>query len=171
MTFGQFGEVTIVSQLSQAVEADRLREELLEEIGRLERSLHEARLSLESQPSADAGPRVLSIDEHRVRRILAARRIRERQLGEDLFADPAWDLLLEAFAAHLAQKQVGISDLCAASNMPRSVALRWIKKLEQEGWLSAAYANDGRQCMELTPEGSLRLKRYFEVVGPTLLLI
>jgi len=146
----------------------RLKDELLEEIARLERSLEEARLALEPEPRERGGRGALLVDEHKVRRVLAARRIRERQLGEDLFADPAWDLLLEAFASDLGQKRTTVSELCQATNVPQSVAIRWIKKLEQDEWL---IRSQDEQELELTPQGAARLRRYFEVVGSALLLV
>jgi predicted transcriptional regulator len=150
---------------------DSLREGLLEEIVQLERRLQEARLALEPEPHAGTRSGPLLIDEDKVRRVLAARRIRERQLGEDLFADPAWDLLLEAFAADLGQKHLTVAALCLATNVPQSVAIRWIKKLEQDGWLHRSRALEERQSIELTPRGSVRLRRYFEGVGSALLLV
>jgi len=148
----------------------QLREELLEEIARLERSLEEARLALQPESIAEARSGAFLVDENKVRRVLAARRIRERQLGQDLFADPAWDLLLEAFAAELGQKRTSISQLCLATNVPQSVAIRWIDKLEHDGWLNRPQACDEQQ-IELTTEGSVKLRRYFEVVGPAPLLV
>lgn len=148
----------------------QLREELLEEIARLEHSLEEARLALQPEPIAEARSGAFPVDEDKVRRVLAARRIRVRQLGQDLFADPAWDLLLEAFAAELGQKRTSISQLCLATNVPQPVAMRWIDKLAQDGWFNRPQASDERQ-IELTPEGSVKLRRYFEAVGPAALLV
>ena len=158
-----------VSKSFPSIAPPGLRNELLEEIARLERCLLEARLALEPEPEAEPPLGTLIIDENRIRRLLVARRIRETQLGEELFADPAWDLLLEAFAADLGQKRISISDLCEASTVPHSVTRRWIRKLEEEGWFSPSETADQR--IELTAEGSARLRRYFEIVGPTLLLV
>lgn len=153
---------------SQSVESASDR--LLREIARLERCLHDAKQALESEAARQEGSRAFLIDEDKVRRILAARRIRDRQLGHDLFAEPAWDLLLEAFAADLSQERTSVSTLCAASNVPASVAMRWLTKLEQDGWLKRSPGRAEPQLVELTPEGSLRLRRYFELVAPTLLI-
>jgi hypothetical protein len=149
----------------------RLKEGLLEEIDRLERSLQEARLALDPESAERTRSEALLVDEDKVRRVLAARRIRERQLGEDLFADPAWDLLLEAFAADVGQKNITVSELCLATNVPEPVAIRWVRKLEQDGWFNRPQSSDERPWIELTPEGSVRLRRYFEVVGTALLLV
>jgi DNA-binding IclR family transcriptional regulator len=76
--------------------------------------------------------------------------------------------LLEAFAADLGQKRTTVSELCQATIVPQSVAIRWIKKLEQDEWLSRS---QDEQELELTAQGAARLRRYFEVVGSALLLV
>lgn len=146
-----------------------IRDELLAEIARLERCLLEARLALEPEPTAKPGSGAVIIDENRIRRLLVARRIRDTHLGDELFADPAWDLLLQAFAADLGQKRMSVSELCEALTVPHSVTRRWIKKLEEDGYFRRREAPD--ELVELTTEGSARLRRYFEIVGPTLLLV
>lgn len=144
-------------------------DELLQEISRLEELLRQARRTLDPVSLPEQSGGALSLNEGKIRRVLAARRIRDRQLGEDLFCDPAWDLLLQAFAAQLGQTNVSASDLVQASNVPGSVALRWIRKLEQDGWLSRRSTPDG-EILELTLEGSIRLRRFFEMVAPGLLI-
>ena len=148
----------------------RIRDELLEEIARLELSLQEARSRLEPESSPESRSESL-LDEHKIRRILVARRIRERLLGADLFADPAWDLLLAALAADLGRKPADLSDLCQTWNIPSSVAERWIRKLEKDGWLNLSGTDREPWQIELTPEGAARLRRYFDMVGPTFLLL
>jgi DNA-binding MarR family transcriptional regulator len=65
-----------------------------------------------------------------VRSIIRLRRLREDYLGENLFADPAWDMLLELYAARLDGRQVSVSCLCIAAAVPATTALRWISTLE-----------------------------------------
>jgi DNA-binding MarR family transcriptional regulator len=143
---------------------------VLEKLAGLERVLHELKqgLSPGAPETFGAGH---GVDDAKVRRIIRARRIREQQLGPELFADPAWDLLLEAFAADLRHEWLTVSHLCRASRMPETTALRWIKLLEKEGWLKEAQSPDGRKWMELTLQGSSRLRRYFDAIGPASFLI
>ena len=109
---------------------------------------------------------VSTVEEAAVRRILAARRVREQQLGPELFADPAWDLLLEALAAEAGRKTLSISRLKGAANVPPSTAERWIRKLENDGWLYRTERfGDGDQNVSLTPEGSAKLRHLFETVA------
>jgi DNA-binding MarR family transcriptional regulator len=71
----------------------------------------------------------------RVRRILKARRARDGLFDGDLFADPAWDILLELYEAELSNRRLSISSLCIGAAVPPTTALRWIKSLEQRGLL------------------------------------
>ncbi len=80
------------------------------------------------------------------RRIIAERRRRERTLGSELFADPAWDMLLDLYAAYHERRNVSVSSLCIASAVPATTALRWIKTMTEKGLLSrSADAHDGRR--------------------------
>ena len=67
-----------------------------------------------------------------VRRIIKARRDRGRFFPRHLFADPAWDMLLELYAAELEQVRISVSKLCDASDVPATTALRWISTLVNE---------------------------------------
>ena len=93
------------------------------------------------------------------RRIYAARRARERHLGADLFADPAWDLLLDLYVNHFERRAVSTSSACIAAAVPATTALRWIDKLEAAGMLFRRPAgSDYRKShLELTPEALDRM--------------
>jgi len=68
-----------------------------------------------------------------IRRAIKARRNRDQFLPGHLFADPAWDMLLELYAAELDQTRLSISILCDRAAVPATTALRWISTLEKEG--------------------------------------
>ncbi len=70
--------------------------------------------------------------EELVRSIQQARLDRIRFFPPQLFADPAWDMLLELYAAQLAELEVSVADLCIASNAPATVALECLSALERE---------------------------------------
>jgi hypothetical protein len=61
-----------------------------------------------------------------VREIIKKRRLRERFFGAELFADPAWDILLDLKAAGLEGQNVSVSSLCIAAAVPPTTALRWV---------------------------------------------
>ncbi len=64
-----------------------------------------------------------------VRAEIARRRKRESFFTENLFADPAWDILLDLYAAELERSNVSISSACIAASVPQTTALRWIDML------------------------------------------
>jgi DNA-binding MarR family transcriptional regulator/ActR/RegA family two-component response regulator len=68
-----------------------------------------------------------------IRALLRARRLREQYLAADLFADPAWDMILDLMAARLTGKRVSVSSLCIAAAVPPTTALRWIRQLTERG--------------------------------------
>ena len=67
----------------------------------------------------------------RVRQYLRARRLRERLLPAELFADPAWDMLLDLYASEFERQRVSISSACIAAAVPATTALRWLARLEE----------------------------------------
>jgi hypothetical protein len=73
------------------------------------------------------------IDATLVRRLIRIRRDRDRYLPAEIFADPAWDMLLDLMAAQLEQREVPVSSLCIAAAVPTTTALRWIRSLTDAG--------------------------------------
>ena len=67
------------------------------------------------------------------RQYLRARRIRDGLFPEGIFADPAWDMLLDLFACSLEGTKVSVSDACSAASVPPTTALRWVDRLEDCG--------------------------------------
>ena len=158
-----------VSDIASDNNAERLRQ-LSEEVGRIASTL--ARLStgpgvpvrvVEQPAAADVIP--LSADT--VRSVIRARRLRARYFREELFADPAWDMLLDLLQAEIAQLRVPVSSLCIAAAVPATTALRWLKTMVSEGlFVRRADPHDGRRVfVELAPEASQALRRYFAEVG------
>lgn len=67
--------------------------------------------------------------------LLMARRLREEVLGVELFSDPAWDILLDIYAAEARGERIQISSLAPMSGVPSSTARRWADKLVKLGLL------------------------------------
>ncbi|WP_158703069.1 MarR family winged helix-turn-helix transcriptional regulator [Allosphingosinicella vermicomposti] len=65
----------------------------------------------------------------KVRTYIRTRRLREQLLPGDLFGEPAWDILVDLYAADLEQKKVSISSACIAASVPATTALRWLNRL------------------------------------------
>jgi DNA-binding MarR family transcriptional regulator len=108
------------------------------------------------QPCSDAS----------IRGILQSRLERGSCFPADLFSDPAWDMLLDLYAAELAQVRVSVTSLCIASNAPTSTALRWISALEREKLIERRPDPlDGRRFfLSLTNDAVERFERYFGVL-------
>ena len=146
----------------------RLRQ-LSDEVSRIAATL--ARLSTgpgqtpveRPEPAGDAPPVSLET----VRQVIRARRLRVRYFDEELFADPAWDMLLDLLQAEIAQHRVPVSSLCIAAAVPATTALRWIKSMTDAGlFRRRADPHDGRRVfVELAPPASEALRRYFRDVG------
>lgn len=73
----------------------------------------------------------VSRTEQRLEWILSLRRARSETLGEGLFSDPAWDLMLQLFAAKLRGHKMRLADL--RSDAPSSTIARWASVLEERG--------------------------------------
>lgn len=68
-----------------------------------------------------------------VAEILRFRKYRNKAFGDDLFGEPAWDILLELYTAARTGRRLSVSGACYVSGVPQSTALRWITRLERDG--------------------------------------
>lgn len=98
-----------------------------------------------------------------LREIIKLRRLRDRFFQPDLFADPAWDILLDLKAAAQEGQQVSVSSLCIAAAVPPTTALRWITAMTENKMLVRRQdPSDARRVfIELSQETSARLDDYF----------
>jgi hypothetical protein len=149
--------------------AARLRQ-LSDEVSRIAATL--ARLSAEPvapTPAAEPirGSGLPDVSADTVRTIIRARRLRGRYFPQEIFADPAWDMLLDLLQAEISQLRVPVSSLCIAAAVPATTALRWLKTMVSQGlFVRRADPHDGRRVfVELAPETSLAMRRYFAEVG------
>jgi DNA-binding MarR family transcriptional regulator len=126
---------------------------------------HTARPQLSPSPS-DSTVSDNALRASRVRERIRQRRTRESLFNTDLFADPAWDMLLDLYAAELEGGDVSVSSLCIAAAVPTTTALRWIKLLSDQGWLVRQQdPHDGRRInMRLSKGSRSRLNRYFDAL-------
>ncbi len=141
-----------------------LLHQLSEEVGRIAGIL--ASLSDEDE----AGPeraRALTEEETftdaaAIRAIIRARRLRDQFFRGELFADPAWDMLLDLMAARIERGRVAVSSLCIAAAVPATTALRWIKALTDRGiFVRSADPQDGRRVfIELSDEAARSMAAY-----------
>lgn len=58
------------------------------------------------------------------------RRIRERKLSNDIFGEPAWDMLLDLFIADQEGRRLQVTSVCIGAAVPCTTALRWLGVLQ-----------------------------------------
>jgi DNA-binding MarR family transcriptional regulator len=171
------------ADVSGELEPQRLRR-LADEVSRIARTL--ASLSDNQRPSEGYGANLVSDFQRpfrfeestdmdaaetlpsaeEVRRLLRLRRLRDSFFDASLFADPAWDILLDLTAARIERVQVAVSSLCIAASVPPTTALRWIKAMTDHGLLErVADPDDGRRVfIQLSTSALTGIKRYFSAV-------
>lgn len=108
-------------------------------------------------------------DPRMVRRIIRQRQMRGRFLDADLFADPAWDMLLDLTAAHVEKAKVSVTSLCIASGVPPTTALRWIGQMTEAGLLRRIEDESDRRraFLTLTDKAVEAMAGYFAELGNT----
>jgi DNA-binding MarR family transcriptional regulator len=86
-----------------------------------------------------------------VARLRKLRLRRNEVIGAPLFRDPAWDMLLELFAAHESGRKVTVSSLCYASGVPPTTALRQLQRLERHGLLTRSGDSEDNRRWYIEP--------------------
>ncbi len=133
-----------VTRDSEVVRLRRLNEEvarIADALARLTRGEFEEEDEIERRTGIRApdmeyrGPDEPPIDvaANEIRAVIRARRLRGQYFASELFADPAWDMLLDLFAAGLERRRVSVSSLCIAAAVPPTTALRWIGTMHEAG--------------------------------------
>ena len=86
--------------------------------------------------------------------IYSARRLRHDFFPPAMFADPAWDMLLDLYVARAEGRTVSTSSACLGARVPQTTGLRWLDKLEKAGAIvRRAAADDMRMInVELSPQ-------------------
>lgn len=168
-------DVPRVRDISSELDPLRLQR-LADEVGRIAKVLsslatHDARAPLEprvndvqrgfaAEPVEQTVSRIKSSD---IRTMLRRRRLRNKFFDATLFADPAWDMLLDLMAARLDGEEVAVSSLCIAAAVPPTTALRWIRAMTDEGLFERHDdPTDGRRIfIRLTDKGAQAMNAYF----------
>ncbi|GGE20871.1 hypothetical protein GCM10011529_29370 [Polymorphobacter glacialis] len=120
---------------------------------------------------AETQRRIPEADQHvdaiLVRRLLKVRRDRNRFFPAEIFADPAWDMLLDLTAARLESKTVPVSSLCIAAAVPTTTALRWIRSLTEAGLFERQTdpADARRTWISLSGEAAGGMLAYLRMFG------
>ncbi|HEX8447956.1 MAG TPA: MarR family winged helix-turn-helix transcriptional regulator [Allosphingosinicella sp.] len=154
------------SEVEKARATVRLQQ-LSEEVGRIANVLaalseHEAAAAAMAAVGGASSRDDGALDPAFIRSIIRVRRLRDHFFKSDLFADPAWDMLLDLMAARVERQRVAVSSLCIAAAVPPTTALRWIKSLCDQGlFVRVADPEDGRRVfIELSNETAARMEAY-----------
>jgi DNA-binding MarR family transcriptional regulator len=95
---------------------------------------------------------------------IEARAARARFFKASLFSDPAWDILLDLFAADQEGRRISISAVGLTAGIPLTTALRWINALEREDLVErAGDPTDARRTfLRLSDKGRGAMSLYFQ---------
>jgi hypothetical protein len=93
--------------------------------------------------------------------------------SEDLFGEPAWDILLDLFIAAKERRRVSVTSACIGSAVPSTTALRWITILEKQGLLAReADPGDARRVyVKLSTRGYSAMLEYFASASRSVVLL
>lgn len=105
-----------------------------------------------------------------LRAIIGARSLRNRFFPSQIFADPAWDILLDLTRAKLDGQQVSVSSVCIAASVPMSTALRWVRQMTEAGLLRrwTDPKDRRRDLIALTDTTAEHMRDYLTAVHATL---
>ncbi|MEA3066055.1 MAG: hypothetical protein QOJ27_2516 [Sphingomonadales bacterium] len=144
-------------------------QQLSEEVGRIANvlaALSEDEAAAAAMAAVGAAPVAEGerVDAAFIRSIIRARRLRDHFFRGEMFADPAWDMLLDLMAARVERQRVAVSSLCIAAAVPPTTALRWIKTLCDQGlFVRVADPEDGRRVfIELSTETATMMEAYLK---------
>ncbi len=100
------------------------------------------------------------ITEDQIQSILDIRRQRAEIFGEGLFSDPAWDILLELFAAELGNRKISLADMTSIA--PESTLARWVAALEERGLVECELdpIHAGQMDLALSRDCAARMRRF-----------
>ncbi|CAN5866396.1 hypothetical protein BH11PSE6_BH11PSE6_12330 [soil metagenome] len=147
-------EVARIAEVLARLTREEEGDSALRSVGLKSRPGHHATL-----PDGDSMP----VSAREVRDAIRARRLRDQYFQRGLFEDPAWDMLLDLFAAELEEARVSVSSLCIAAAVAPTTALRWIAKMTEAGvFVRQADPFDKRRAfMALSPGARHGMRDYF----------
>lgn len=97
-------------------------------------------------------------------RMYRARRRRTRHFPQ-MFAEPAWDMLLDLFISKVRGRLVNITSLCIAGVVPETTGKRWIRMLEEHGLIERHTSSDRRVTPVLLTDRGYKVMRQYLIEG------
>ena len=133
---------------------------------------------LETQQTCDEAVRALSdgsLEEmmsartsvgHRasVATIIRGRQTRAQFMPENWFSDPAWDILLHLYEAHLDGVEHSVGDLGSFASTSPATTNRWLDVLFSRGWIHRRRCerDQRRVFVSLTETGAEKMRDYLD---------
>lgn len=89
--------------------------------------------------------------------------------NDELFGEPAWDILLDLYIANVENKSVSVSSACIGSAAPPTTGLRWLGVLSEQGLIAREHdpEDQRRVLVRLTDKGLGAMDEYFASLGLT----
>ena len=89
------------------------------------------------------------------------RRARDSVFDGGMLREPAWDILLDLYIAHLDATAIRVSSACIAACVPATTGLRWLTVLEEQGLIIRTQDDDARATrVALTKHGACKMTEY-----------
>ncbi|MEM6909753.1 MAG: winged helix DNA-binding protein [Pseudomonadota bacterium] len=113
-------------------------------------------------PSDPAQARLVYLE--MAREAYTTRRQRTAIFGNvELFGEPAWDILLDLYIAHVENKAVSVSSACIGSASPPTTGLRWLGVLAEHDLVLREHdpEDQRRVLVRLTDRGLDAMDTYF----------
>jgi DNA-binding MarR family transcriptional regulator len=89
------------------------------------------------------------------RRAVLAIATRDKHFRPGLFVDPEWRMLLDLYIARILEREISVSSLAIASQIPATTALRHIADLEKHGEIRRlADPSDKRRCFVIISDSA-----------------
>ncbi len=98
---------------------------------------------------------------HAAREIAKMMQLRRAELGDDLFADHAWGILLQTYLAEAEGRLIRAEELADATTMTAGMAERWLNALEAKGYIDRDCRESG--IVQLSHAGVARVERLLSV--------
>lgn len=98
-----------------------------------------------------------------VRAVKRDRACRAKYLPWELFAEPAWDILLELYSFELVGRFASEAQLIEKLAVPATVSIRWMKMLEVQNLISRFVDPEDSAAVQiqLTAQGLAAMDAYF----------
>ncbi|MQT13513.1 response regulator [Segnochrobactrum spirostomi] len=96
--------------------------------------------------------------------LIAARSDRQALFKTELFADPAWDMLLDLALSEASGRRISVTSLCIASGVPTTTALRRLDDLQAAGLIERMPDDRDRRriLVQLSDDGRQRMHAFLD---------